>query len=452
MRYIPHTPEDERAMLEAIGAESVDALFQPIPAELRLRQELDLPAALPEADLKDAVERLAGRNQDATRALSFVGAGLYNHYIPAAVREVTSRGEFYTAYTPYQPEVSQGTLQAIFEYQTMIARLLGMEVSNASMYDGSTAAAEAVLMARRIHKGKRPLVVVAGALHPEWLQVIRTYLTQPEQTLRYVRWGDDGRVDRAALAAALGPDVAAVLVQSPNFFGCVEDLEAVRAATLPHGILLAACFSEALSFGLLKPPGHDAADIVAGEGQSFGMPLSFGGPLLGIMATKKEYVRAIPGRLVGKTADRNGRDAYVITLATREQHIRREKATSNICTNEGLCALTAAVYLSLLGNDGMRKLALLNHRTSLLLARRLLTVPGVSLPFARTPWFNEFVVELPVPAQTLCDRLADDGIVPGVLLSRFFADQPNRLLVTATEANRPADLERLTQAMRGALK
>lgn len=433
MRYIPHTPDDIREMLDVIGVKDLSELFSTIPLELQLGRELQLPEPLPECLLSRQMEEISTRNQDSTRVPSFAGAGIYNHYVPAAVGQLLLRSEFYTAYTPYQPEVSQGTLQSIFEYQTMIARMFGMEVANASLYDGSTAVAEAVAMALRIHRGKRPRVLMAESLHPEYRAVANTYLTQPDKTLHTIAMGSDGRLDLAALEEQLGGDVAALIVQSPNFYGLVEDLATLREQTAAHGILLVVVFAEALAYAMLQPPGTYEADIVVGEGQSFGLPVSYGGPLLGIMATRKKFVRALPGRLVGKTTDRNGNDAFVVTLATREQHIRRERATSNICTNEGLCALSAAIYLTLLGNSGLQKLATVNHHTSRYLASRLATLPGVSLPYADTPWFNEFVVQLPLPTAQVIPRMVEAGIVPGVGIDRFYPEATHQLLVACTE-------------------
>jgi len=434
-------------MLDAIGIESVEQLFRTIPDSLRLGRPLDLPPGAPECKLKAELEQLAALNKDATKVASFAGAGLYNHYVPAAVGAVTSRSEFYTAYTPYQPEVSQGTLQAIFEFQTMQSRLLGMEVANASLYDGSTAVAEAASMAVRIFRGKRPKIVLAGAVHPEYVEVLKTYQVSPEESLVVVPAGADGTTDLQELTRALTPDVAAVIIQSPNFFGLVENLVAARKLADKTGALLVAAFSEPLAFGLLRPPGECGADIVVGEGQSLGLPVGFGGPLLGLMATRKKFVRAMPGRLVGMTRDRNDNQCFVVTLATREQHIRRARATSNICTNEGLCALAAAVYMSLLGNVGFEQLARLNHNASLYLAGKLAQIPGVSLPFSDSPWFNEFVVDLPRPAADICARLAEHDVVAGVPLSRFFPDQDRRLLVTTTELNTKAQMERYCELL-----
>ena len=435
MRYLPHTPDDVRDMLEVIGADSLDELFASIPAGMRLERKLELPRGLPECHLKEHVEHIAAANTNASQVASFVGAGIYNHYVPAAVGQLLLRSELYTAYTPYQPEVSQGTLQAIFEFQTMIARLLAMDVSNASLYDGSTAAAEAILMAQRVFRNKRERVVLAGSIHPEYLEVSRTYLTDPDRILTRVPPGADGRIDMIRLEGAMGDHVAGVMVQYPNFYGLLEDLQAVRRIADNSGALMLVVFSEPIAFGMLAPPGCFGADIVFGEGQSLGMPVSCGGPLLGIMTARQKYVRSIPGRLVGKTTDRHGNDAYVVTLATREQHIRRARATSNICTNEGLCAMSASIYMSLLGNRGLSKLAELNHHASRHLGARLAAIRGVSLPYAQTPWFNEFVVELPRNAADVFEKMSAEGVVPGVPLSRFFPDQENRLLVTTTELN-----------------
>jgi glycine dehydrogenase subunit 1 len=448
MGFVPHTPEDEKEMLAAIGVASVEGLFSAsIPDALRLQRDLALPPAMPECRVRAHMDALSMRNVTTGCTCSFVGAGIYDHYVPAAVGAITSRSEFYTAYTPYQPEVSQGTLQAIFEFQTMVARLMQMEVASASLYDASTALAEAAGMALRVFRGKRPRLVFAGAHHPEYLQVVKTQLVDAAEAVQVVPAGSDGRVDGAALQAAMGPDVAALFVQSPNFLGIVEDLEGMRKVADAHGSLLVASFCEPLAFGLLKPPGALGADIAVGEGQSLGMPPSFGGPLLGLMTARKEFVRSMPGRLVGKTSDRNGEQCFVVTLATREQHIRRAKATSNICTNEGLCALSAAIYMSLLGNDGFRKLAEVNHRTALYLASRLSAIRGVTLPYAGSPWFNELVVELPVEAAGVHREMATRGFVAGVPLSRFYPGADRRLLLAATEMNSRACIDRFCAAL-----
>ena len=447
MRYVPHTPEDIEAMLSTVGAEDIASLFSPIPDELKLGRALDLPEPLPECKLKGHLEEVARGNTDAGQVASFVGGGLYNHYVPAAVGQMLLRSEFYTAYTPYQPEVSQGTLQAVFEYQTLVARLLNMEVSNASLYDGSTAVAEATGMALRISRHKRSRVLFAGPIHPEYVEVTKTYLTDPEKTLGFVPTGKDGLLDEAALAEQMSADVAAVVVQYPNFFGLLENLARARELTAAHGALLVVAFSEPLAFGLIRPPGDFGADIVVGEGQSLGMPLSYGGPLLGMMAAKKSFVRSMPGRLVGHTKDRNGEDCFVVTLATREQHIRRARATSNICTNEGLCALGAGIYLSLLGRRGLEQLALLNHHASRHLAAKLQSVPGVKLPFSGTPWFNEFVVEFRDNASDVYAKMVEKGVVPGVLLSRLMPGQEDRMLVATTELNSIEHIEKYVSCL-----
>lgn len=435
-------------MLKVIGVASVEELFSPIPQELRFKGKLQLPEELPEWRLRSLIEGLASRNTDATRVRSFSGAGIYNHYVPAAVAQLLLRSEFYTAYTPYQPEVSQGTLQSIFEYQTMIARLLGMEVANASMYDGSSALAEAVNMAIRIFKGRRRRVLIAGAVHPEYVAVTRTYQIDPEETLLSIPPAPDGRADLEKVEKAMSPDVAAVVVQHPNFFGLLEDLSELARISHSHSALLVVAFTEPLAFGLVKPPGEFGADIVVGEGQSFGLSMGFGGPLLGIMTTRRAYVRALPGRLVGKTTDRHGNDCYVVTLATREQHIRRERATSNICTNEGLCALAAAIYLSLLGNEGLSKLARLNHQAANYLASRLEAIRGVILPYRNTPRFNEMVVEFEIDAREIVRRMAQYGFVAGVPLGDLLPNSNNRLLVTTTEMNPRQDIDAYCAALR----
>jgi len=451
MRYIPHTPEEREQMLKTIGVDSLEELFTSIPEKYRLGQLLDLPDPLPECQLRMRMQELSTANRDTSRVASFAGAGIYNHYVPAAVDQLISRSEFYTAYTPYQPEVSQGTLQAIFEFQTMVARYLGMEVSNASLYDGSTALTEAIAMSIRSFRNKRPKVVVAGAIHPEYLEVARTSIKDSDKVLVPVPSGSDGRIDMKALEAAMTPQIAAIVVQSPNFFGILEELPAIRQLATAHGALMVVSFTEALAFGLVSPPGAFGADIVVGEGQSLGIPMSMGGPLLGLMTAKKSLVRSMPGRLVGQTDDRHGNTAYVITLATREQHIRRAKATSNICTNEGLCALMATIYMSLLGKEGLKKVSTLSHQASLFLANQLTSIPGVSLAFPNSPWFNEFVLDLPVDATSLLDSLAAKDIVGGVALSRFFPTETKKLLVSCTEQNGRTQAARLVDAMRQVL-
>lgn len=451
MRYIPHTPEDREQMLGSIGVSSIEELFHSIPEQFRLTKLLNLPEPLAECQLRMRMQELAGANRDTSRVASFAGAGIYNHYVPAAVDQLISRSEFYTAYTPYQPEVSQGTLQAIFEFQTLVARYLQMEVSNASLYDGSTALNEAIAMSLRAFRNKRPKIVLAGAHHPEYLEVARTSQMNADKFMLQVGCDASGRTDLKALADAMGPTVAAIIVQYPNFFGVLEDLKAIRELATQHGALMVVTFTEALAFGMVAPPGAFGADIVVGEGQSLGLPMSSGGPLLGLMTAKKSLVRSMPGRLIGQTEDRHGNTSYVITLATREQHIRRAKATSNICTNEGLCALMTTIYMCLLGKQGLEKVSRLSHQASVALANELRAIPGVKLPYAQTPWFNEFVVELPVPAADVLEKLAARDIVGGVALSRFFPDMPNRLLVTCTEQNGRTQIARFVEALKQVL-
>jgi glycine dehydrogenase subunit 1 len=447
MRYLPHTQEDLRAMLERIGVESVDSLFDAIPEHLRLQRPLDLPDGLDEAGLVRRLSALAEENRGAHQARSFTGAGLYFHYSPAVINELLLRPEFYTAYTPYQPEVSQGTLQAMYEYQTMVCRLLGVEVSNASMYDGSTAFTEAVLMARRVARNKKPRVVLTGAFHPEYVEVLRTYMLDHAENLVLVPPAADGRVDLPATKAALDDKTAAVAVQSPNAYGIIEDVAALADVTHDAGALVITAFTDATAFGLLEPPGACGADIVAGEGQSLGLPVNLGGPLLGILGGRKKYVRSMPGRLVGKTVDRRGETGYVVTLSTREQHIRREKATSNICTNQGLCALGAAIYMTLMGPQGLATVARESHARVTALRDRLTALPGVEEVFPGAPVYNEIALRLPGPAGPVLDALAEHGIAGGVPLGRWESDRGDQILVACTETTLPEDLDAYVSAL-----
>ncbi len=358
-RYIPHTEEDRQEMLQEIGVKDVSDLFEVIPKEYRLSKPLNLPEPLSESDLVRRLQDLQSPIFSGDRWSSFLGGGAYHHFIPAVVSALVSRSEFYTAYTPYQPEISQGTLQAIFEYQTLMCQLTGMDVSNASMYDGASSLAEAVLMSHRITKRRK--VLISEAVHPEYRKVVQTYIDPDHQELvlvPYQRGG--GQTDEEILKSLITGEVGAVVIQSPNFFGVVEDLKRIGEKVHEVGGLLIAGFSEAVAYGILRPPGELGVDIVAGEGQSLGIPLSYGGPYLGVFATLEKFVRTMPGRLVGETVDLEGKRGFVLTLATREQHIRRERATSNICTNEGLCALMATVFLSCLGKEGLRELAVMN--------------------------------------------------------------------------------------------
>ena len=431
-------------MLEAMGLGSAEALFDSIPEDLRLKRPLNTPAALSEIELLDRFEKMGARNAGAGR-ISFMGGGAYSHYIPTIVDHILSRSEFFTAYTPYQPEISQGTLQVIFEFQTLVCQLTGMEVANASMYDGSTALAEAVLMAERVTK--RSKAVASTATHPQYLEVINTYVQHAGIHLELVPFAEKTGQSWQALAAAIDDETAALVVQSPNFFGCVEDLSALADAAHAKGALLIVAITEAMSLGLLKSPGACGADIVVAEGQSFGVPLSFGGPYVGLFATREKYARQIPGRLVGEAYDKKGRRGFVLTLATREQHIRREKATSNICTNEGLIALAATVYLETMGRRGVQEAAHQCAQKAAYAARAIAKLNGYSLPFTG-PYFNEFIVRGPGRAVELLSRLGKEkGIDGGIALSRFMPDRPNDFLVCVTETNTREQIDQLVQAL-----
>jgi glycine dehydrogenase subunit 1 len=444
LRYIPNSPEERTEMLEAIGLTSAEQLFDSIPHELRLQRQLNTPAALSEIELLDKFERLGQQNAAARRA-SFLGGGAYSHYIPTIVDHIISRSEFFTAYTPYQPEISQGTLQTIFEFQTLVCQLTGMDLANASMYDGSTALAEAVLMAERVTR--RSKVISSAAVHPQYLEVVKTYVQHAGIDLEVADFDENSGLSGAALAEAVDDQTAALVVQSPNFFGCVEDLAALADAAHAKGALLVVAITEAMSLGLLKSPGACGADIVVAEGQSFGVPLSFGGPYVGLFATRDKYARQIPGRLVGEAYDKKGRRGFVLTLATREQHIRREKATSNICTNEGVIALAATVYLETMGRRGIQEAASQCLQKAAYAARRIKAVKGFSLPFTG-PCFNEFVVRAPGNAVELLARLAKDkAIEGGIALSRFMPDRTNDFLVCVTETNTREQIDALVAAL-----
>ena len=444
MRYIPNSPEEREEMLEAIGLQSAEQLFESIPPELRLQRALNTPAALSEIELLDKFERL-GQHNAAARRISFLGAGAYSHYIPTIVDHIISRSEFFTSYTPYQPEISQGTLQTIFEFQTLVCQLTGMEVANASMYDGSTALAEAVLMAERVTR--RSKAIASAAVHPQYLEVVNTYLQHAGIHLEIADINQTTGQSAAGLSAAVDDKTAALVVQSPNFFGCIEDLQALADAAHAKGALLVVAITEAMSLGLLKSPGACGADIVVAEGQSFGVPLSFGGPYVGLFATRDKYARQIPGRLVGEAYDRNGRRGFVLTLATREQHIRREKATSNICTNEGLIALAATVYMEAMGRRGIQEAARQCVQKAAYAAKRIASLKGFSLPYT-APRFNEFVVRAPGNAAQLLSRLAKEKeIEGGIALSRFMPDRANDFLVCVTETNTREQIDRFVSAL-----
>ena len=445
MRYIPNSPDERAEMLRQIGVASIEQLFDSIPVDLRLRDHLNVPAALSEIELLNKFDEMATRNQ-AARRLSFLGGGAYSHYIPTIVDHLISRSEFFTAYTPYQPEISQGTLQSIFEFQTLVCQLTGMDIANASMYDGSTALAEAVLMAERVTK--RSKVIVSSAVHPQYLEVAHTYVQHAGIELQQALYCTELGTTLPDSLSALDEHTAAVVVQSPNFFGCIEDVAALAERAHAVGALMIVAVTEAVSFGLLRSPGACGADIVVAEGQSFGVPLSFGGPYVGLFATRDKYARQIPGRLVGEAYDKNGRRGFVLTLATREQHIRREKATSNICTNEGLIALAATVYLETMGRRGVQEAARQCAQKAHYAAREIGKLKGFTLPYS-APVFNEFVVRAPVAASALLDKLArENGIDGGIALARFDTSRPNDFLVCVTETNTREQIDALVEGLK----
>ena len=447
MRYLPLNSEDRADMLTRVGVKNIDALFTDIPEAKRLNHDLDLPHRKTEMDVERLLSGLAAKNVAAGSVPFFVGAGAYKHHVPASVDHLIQRSEFLTSYTPYQPEIAQGTLQTIFEFQTQVAGLTAMDVANASMYDGSTATAEAVAMAQRITKRRK--AIVSGGLHPHYAETVRTYAGMA---------GDEALVltpDVFAtedLGALVDDETSCVVVQNPDFFGNLRDLSELAAHCKAKGALLVAVFTEAVSLGLVQPPGAMGADIVAGEGQSIGNRLNFGGPYVGLFAAKAKYLRQMPGRLCGETVDALGRRGFVLTLSTREQHIRRDKATSNICTNSGLAALAFSIHLTLLGDAGLRRLARINHANAVDLARRLAAVPGVEV--LNKTFFNEFTIKIAGDAAVAVERMATAGVLGGVPVSRLLPDKglDDLLLAASTEVNTEADRAAFAQALQGVLK
>ena len=446
-KYIPATPAEIEHMLAAVGYPTVDALLAAVvPEPQLLGRPLALPGPMSEGEILELGAGLAGANQPAGLQACFLGAGAYRHQIPAAIHHMVSRGEFLTAYTPYQPEVSQGTLQGIFEFQTMVCELFGMEVANASVYDGASALAEALFMAHRVSRGKRPKAILAGAVHPEYQEVCCTYGLAEIVKLEALAPGADGRIDLAALEAMLDKQVCCVAVQSPNFVGLLEDLPALAELVHAAGALLVVAVADPHACALYESPGACGADIVVGEGQALGLPISMGGPYVGLFATRGKLVRQMPGRLVGGTHDIDGKPGFVLTLSTREQHIRREKATSNICTNQGLCALQTAMYMSLLGPAGLRDVAERSHAHALYLQRAIAQLPGFELPYGGH-FFHEFLVRTPVPAAELVEHLVTHGVFAGVPLSRYYPDRTHELLVCATELCTRAQMDELVRLL-----
>ncbi|WP_088187664.1 aminomethyl-transferring glycine dehydrogenase subunit GcvPA [Desulfosporosinus sp. FKA] len=438
MNFVPNTDSQKERLLARIGVESVEDLFADVPKEVRLKRSLNIRGGMSEQELVKHVKGLAVKNKTVEEYSSYLGAGAYEHYIPSFVDQLLLRSEFYTAYTPYQPEISQGTLQAIYEYQTLVCELTGMDVANASMYDGASALAEAALMT--CDATKRNKVLVMETVHPEYRDVLKTYL--PPRGVELIEIpSKDGVADFEALEAKLQEGIAGVLVQTPNFFGNIEEAEQITVAAHGKGALAVMAVNP-VSLGLLKTPGECGADIVVGEGQAFGNPLNFGGPYLGFLACRDKYVRRTPGRIVGATTDKNGRKGYVLTLQAREQHIRREKATSNICSNEALCALAFTMHLSALGKKGVSELANLNFQNAHYAAREIVKLPGMSLAFQR-PFFHEFVVKTALEPSKINEALLKDQIIGGLDLARFYPELDHHLLFCVTETKCKADIDRL---------
>jgi glycine dehydrogenase subunit 1 len=445
MRYLPKSPDERKQMLAVVGGKSIDELFSSVPEQYRLKKALNLPGPLSEAEIIQYFKARAAENS--LGYSSFLGAGVYNHLRSVITDTIIQRGEFLTSYTPYQAEITQGTLQSIFEFQTLMCQLTGQEVANASMYDGSTAATEAVLMAERLTSRRR--VIVARSVHPEYRAVLTTYAKNSGLVVEEVGISSDGAVDTKALQSSLKDDVAAVLVQSPNFLGVIEPIADLANIAHKVGALLVATVTEAVSLGVVNPPAE--ADIVAMEGQSFGLAPSYGGPYAGVIASREKFVRQMPGRLVGQTTDSTGRRGFVLTLATREQHIRREKATSNICTNQALCALAATVHLCLLGKEGLREMAHQNLSKARFALSELEKISGVRRAFD-TPFFNEFTIELPRSVKLVNAHLLREKIVGPFVLGTAYPEFTKHALVCVTETITRAEIEKFASALRSALE
>jgi len=444
LAYIPNTQEDQERMLEAIGVASIDELFETIPAELRLKGDLNIPGRMDQISLSRRMEKLAAKNQDAHKLPTFLGAGVYDHYVPPTVAAITGRSEFYTSYTPYQPELSQGVLQSIFEFQTLICNLSGMDVANASMYDCATALAEAAIMAGELTG--RSKIVVLGSVNPAYRDVVSTYLRHMKLTL-HVLDTPEGAGAAADVAAVLDDDTAALLVQHPNFYGNLEDVAALGEAAHAAGALFVVSY-DPISLGILTPPGEYDADIAVAEGQSLGCPMGYGGPLLGLFGCKQKFLRRIPGRLVGQATDGDGKRAFVMTLRTREQDIRRERATSNICTNVALYALAATVYLATVGKRGLREVAELCVHKAHYAAKEIAGIPGFSLAFPETSFFKEFVVQCPEDPAKINAALLAKGIVGGLPLTSVSEDLKNGMLITVTEQRTREEIDQLVEELR----
>ena len=448
MDYLPLSEKEIKEMLKTIGVENLEDLFKSIPEKIKLKEELNLPGPLSEPELINYFQNLASKNKS-SEFLSFLGAGAYPHFIPCVVDYLSQRGEFLTPYTPYQPELSQGTLQITFEFQTLICQLTGMDVSNASLYDGSTAMVEAALMAWRVKN--KPKILISRAVHPEYREVARTYFKNLDIDLIEINYNQNGETDINELKEKIDNEVAGIIVQSPNFFGIIEKIEKISQIAHSSGIIMITTVVEPLSLAILKPPGECGADIVAGEGQSFGLPLSFGGPYLGILACKSEFVRQMPGRIVGETQDVEGKKGYVLTLSTREQHIRREKATSNICTNQAWCAIRATIYLAVMGKKGLRELAWQNLQKANYARKELNKLEGINVKF-KSYFFNEFVVEFKKDLEKINELLREDGIIGGLCLKKHYPELENCMLICVTEMHKKSDIDKFVTSLKKILK
>ena len=444
MRYISLTEQDRAEMLGVLGLNKTEQLFEHIPGVIRKKPMTNLAPAKSEFELKRYFQHLAKKNISSIEWKTYLGAGCYDHFIPTVVDALSSRGEFATAYTPYQAEVSQGTLQVIFEFQSLIANLYEMDISNASMYDGASATAEAVLMALRCKKGKK--IYVSKAVHPEYIKVIRSYVSEIDVEVLEMELDGNGKT----IIPTLDTETSCVVLSQPNVFGVIENLEEASVQIKQKQAMFVVVNTEAMAMGILQPPGRFQADIVAGEGQSFGNYSSFGGPFVGLICAKKEYLRQLPGRLVGQTKDQDGNPGYVLTLSTREQHIRRDKATSNICTNHSLCALRASIYLSTVGYQGLREIAIKNYQLSEYLKAQLTQIPGVELSYDGST-FNEFVIRLPISSESFLSKMADSQILAGIPISKWWPERKNEILVTTTETKDKEDLDRFVEATKAAL-
>ncbi len=446
-RFLPTTTLDKQELLKECGAHSIQELLQGIPHEVQFKRLLNTGKPHSELEIKRIITKLMQNTRHTKQGLSFLGAGVYDHYCPAAVNQLTLRGEFLTSYTPYQPEMAQGSLQALYEFQSMIAEIFGMEISNASHYDGSTSFAESALMALRIQPTKKRILVSAG-VHPEYIDVLKTYILNLEVELHIIPLNENGTTSKQALQSLLNDNVAAVLAQSPNFLGCIEDMSTLADTTHQAGSLFCASVTEPLSLAVLKTPGEYHADIATGEGQSFGLPQSFGGPYVGLFTTRLANVRQMPGRLCGETVDAQGRRSYTLTLSTREQHIRREKATSNICTNQNLCALWSTIWLSLIGKEGFVDLAHQNISKAEYAKSEILKTQKAKLRYHNTPTFNEFVVELNNPIEKFMESCLKHEVAPGVPLKRFQQSDKNGLLIAITEQKTKDDIDLLVDLIK----